>query len=64
MSGSVILITVIASALINPLLSYIIHSRCTRIKTCCIECDREILEDDDNNNNNNNNNNNQQTIRQ
>ena len=64
MSESIILITVIASALLNPFLNYMIHSRCTRIKTCCIECDREIIEDDNNNNNNNNNNDNQQTIRQ
>lgn len=48
MSESVILITVIASALLTPFLNYIIHSRCTRIKTPCMECDREVLEDNEN----------------
>jgi len=56
MSESVILITVIASALLTPFLNYIIHSRCTRIKTCCIECDREVLEDNENKHNKNNDN--------
>ena len=46
MSGtSIILITVIASALLNPLLSYLIHSRCNHIECCCIKCDREVLDD-------------------
>jgi hypothetical protein len=44
MSESVILITVIASALINPLLNYLINSRCSRIKCCCMECDREVID--------------------
>ena len=46
MSESVILITVIASALLAPFLNYLVHSRCSRIKCCCIECDREVLEQD------------------
>jgi hypothetical protein len=46
MSNSVILITVIASALLSPFLNYMIHSRCSRIKCGCIECDREVLEPD------------------
>jgi len=47
MSESVILITVIASALLNPLLSYLIHSRCNHIECCCIKCDREILDENE-----------------
>lgn len=44
----VVLITVIASALLNPLLNYLIHSRCSRIKCCCMECDREVIDLEDN----------------
>ena len=37
------LITVIANLILQPLLQYLLHSRCSRIKCCGIECDREIL---------------------
>ena len=37
------LIVVIANLIIQPLLQYLLHSRCSHIKMCCIECDREIL---------------------
>tara|TARA_R100001463_G_scaffold121875_1_gene178219 strand:- start:768 stop:944 length:177 start_codon:yes stop_codon:yes gene_type:complete len=37
------LIVVIANLILQPLLQYLLHSRCTRIKCCGIECDREIL---------------------
>jgi hypothetical protein len=43
MSESIILITIIASALLNPFLNYLVNSRCSKIKCCCIECDREVL---------------------
>lgn len=43
-NDSIILITIIASTLLNPLLNFFIHSRCSRIKCGCIECDREILD--------------------
>jgi hypothetical protein len=43
MSESIILITVIATALLNPILTYLVNSRCSKIKCCCIECDREVL---------------------
>ena len=43
MSETIILITVIASALLNPVLTYLVNSRCSKIKCCCIECDREVL---------------------
>jgi len=43
MSESIILITVIASALLNPFLNYLVNSRCSKIKCCCIECNREVL---------------------
>lgn len=39
----IILITVIANLILQPLFSYLISSRCSRIKICCIECDREVL---------------------
>lgn len=43
MGESIILITVIATALLNPILTYLINSRCSKIKCCCMECDREVL---------------------
>ena len=43
MGESIILITVIASALLNPFLNYLVNSRCSKIKCCCMECDREVL---------------------
>jgi len=46
MSETIILITVIATALLNPLLTYLVNSRCSKIKCCCIECDREVLQED------------------
>jgi len=39
------LIVVIANLILQPLLQYLLHSRCTRIKCCGIECDRKILEE-------------------
>ena len=55
MTESVILITVIASALLNPFLNYLVNSRCTKIKCCCIECDRDVLDENKNKDNNDNN---------
>ena len=63
MSENVILITLIANLLFQPLLQYLLSSKCKKIKCGCIECDREISQktiqnnDDIENNNNNNNNN-------
>ena len=54
---TVVLITVIASSLLNPFLNYMISSRCTHIKTCCIECTREVLDENENKNKNKNNDN-------
>jgi len=47
MSNTVILITVISSALISPFLSYLYNSRCHRIKCGCIECDRTIVNENE-----------------
>lgn len=38
------LITVIANLILQPIFQYLLHSRCTRVKMCCLECDRKILE--------------------
>jgi len=43
MSESVILFAVIGTALLNPILNYLVNSRCSKIKCCCLECDREVL---------------------
>lgn len=44
-SETIILITVISSALLSPFLNYLYNSRCHRIKCLCLECDRTINED-------------------
>lgn len=41
----IILITVIANLILTPFLQYLISSRCSKIKICCIECDREVLQE-------------------
>jgi hypothetical protein len=46
MSETVILITVISSALLTPFLNYLYNSRCTHIKCCCMECDRTIKDEE------------------
>ena len=38
------LIEVIANLLLQPLLQYLLHSRCTRVELCCVKCDRTVLE--------------------
>lgn len=43
MSESVILFAVIGTALLNPILNYLVNSRCSKIRCCCLECDREVL---------------------
>ena len=51
-SESILIITIIGSALVSPILNYLYNSRCHRIKMCCIECDRTLLDEvneDDNN---------------
>ena len=39
----VVLITTISNLILQPVLQYIIHSRCSKIKMGCLECEREIL---------------------
>ena len=50
MSETVILITVISSAILSPFLNYLYNSRCRKISCCCINCEREIVDNDNNNN--------------
>jgi hypothetical protein len=47
MSETVILITVISSALLTPFLNYLYNSRCTYIRCCCLECNRKIKDEDE-----------------
>tara|TARA_R110002020_G_scaffold449965_1_gene663315 strand:- start:448 stop:633 length:186 start_codon:yes stop_codon:yes gene_type:complete len=37
------LIVVIANLIIQPLLQYLLHSRCRRISCFGVECEREVL---------------------
>jgi len=45
MSETVILITVISSALLTPFLNYLYNSRCRTVSCCCINCEREVLDE-------------------
>jgi hypothetical protein len=46
MSETVILITVISSAILSPFLNYLYNSRCKKITCCCMNCEREIVDND------------------
>jgi len=39
----IVLIVLIANTLLQPILTYMINSRCVRIKCGCIENDRELM---------------------
>ena len=38
------LYVVAANLLLQPLLQYLLHSRCTHVELCCIKCDRTVLD--------------------
>ena len=35
---------VIANLILQPLLQYLLHSRCTRVEMRCTKCDRTVLD--------------------
>ena len=37
------LYVVVANLLLQPLLQYLLHSRCTHVEMCCVKCDRTVL---------------------
>ena len=39
----IILITSISNLILQPILQYMLHSRCSKIEMCCIKCDRDVL---------------------
>ena len=41
---SIILVVTISNLIIQPLLSYILHSRCTKIETPCCKIERTVKE--------------------
>ena len=41
----VIIITLISSSIVTPLLTYLINSRCTTIKTPCCTIERDVIKD-------------------
>ena len=45
-TDSIILITVIANMLVQPIIQYMLHSRCSKVKCCfgCVDLEREVLE--------------------
>jgi len=46
----IVLIVLICNTLLQPILTYMINSRCTRIKCGCIEIDRELMPIENKNN--------------
>lgn len=41
------LIVVISNMILTPFLQYLLHSRCSEINCCCINCKRDIKEDNE-----------------
>ena len=39
----VVMLVLIANTLLQPILTYMINSRCVRIKCGCVEIDRELM---------------------
>ena len=44
-TAEITLITVIANLILQPLLQYLLHSRCSEVDICCIHCRREVLDE-------------------
>jgi hypothetical protein len=42
-TSSVILISLIAQMILQPILTFMINSRCKKIDCCCIHLEREVL---------------------
>lgn len=48
MTGAeVVAIISVAAGALATLLTTCFHSRCTKIKTCCFECDRKLYDEDE-----------------
>ena len=47
---SIILITVIANMLVQPIIQYMLHSRCSKVKCCfgCVDLEREVEQTEEN----------------
>jgi hypothetical protein len=41
----IVLITSISNLILQPILQYMLNSRCTHIQMGCIQCDRELKQD-------------------
>jgi len=46
-SESILIITIVGTALLSPVLNYLYNSRCTHIDCFCVKCDRELRDEDD-----------------
>ena len=44
-TDEITLITVVANLILQPLLQYLLHSRCSEVDICCIHCKREVLDE-------------------
>ena len=38
------LIVVVGNLILQPLLQYLPHSRCTHVEMCCLKCNRSVLD--------------------
>ena len=38
------LIVVVGNLILQPLLQYLPHSRCTHVEMCCLKCNRTVLD--------------------
>ena len=39
------LVTLVANLILQPLLQYLLHSRCSEVDICRIHCKREVLDE-------------------
>ena len=46
-SETILIITIVGTALLSPVLNYMYNSRCTHIDCFCVKCDRELRDEDD-----------------
>lgn len=48
-TNSIILITVIANLLVQPIIQYLLHSRCSKVKCCfgCVDLERTVIEEEE-----------------
>lgn len=48
-TDTIILITVIGNLLLQPIIQYMLHSRCSKVKCCfgCVDLERSVIDEKD-----------------